>query len=207
MEDLAKTLIGRFGSITRRKSADWPAFNVPASRILDVCRFLRDDCRYDVLIDITAIDWGHQSPRFSVVYHLLSSARGVYVRLVCPCVHDDRPSIGSVESLWPAATLHEREAYDMFGITFSDHTSLKRILMWDEYPYHPLRKEFPLAGIETDLPLEDKDIERGKGAKVIAAPMMGGPFHARPGEPMSHAEPHGADESWTEKHPKPKEDA
>ena len=205
MEDLAKTLIGRFGSITRRKSADWPAFNVPASRILDVCRFLRDDFAYDVLIDITAIDWEHDSPRFSVVYHLLSSAKASYVRLVCPCVHDHAPSIHSVESLWPAANWHEREAYDMFGIHFEGHPELKRILMWDDYPYHPLRKEFPLAGIDTDLPLDDKDIERSEGAKAVPAPMMGGPFHATPGEPMSHAEPHGYDESWTEKHPKPEE--
>lgn len=205
MVDLAKSLIGRFGSITERKSADWPAFNVPASRILDVCHFLRDDFGFDILIDITAIDWQHESPRFSVVYHLLSTAKATYVRLVCPCLQDGAPSIRSLEPLWPAANWHERETYDMFGIQFEGNSDLRRILMWEDYPYHPLRKEFPLAGIDTDLPLDDKDIERGEGAKAIPAPMMGGPFHATPGAPMSHAEPYGQDESWTEKHPKPEE--
>ncbi|MEM9226432.1 MAG: NADH-quinone oxidoreductase subunit C, partial [Verrucomicrobiota bacterium] len=71
-----------------------------------------------------------------------------------------------------------------------------RILMWDDYPYYPLRKEFPLAGIETDLPAAD--VAEASGAKVIPAPMMGGPFHAPQTGEMSEREPRAADQSWTE---------
>ena len=109
----------------------------------------------------------------------------------------------SVCSIWPAANWHEREVYDMFGIQFKNHPDMRRILMWDDYPYFPLRKEFPLAGIETELPPEDTEVREATDAHVIAAPMMGGPFHATPGEPMSRAEPRAADQSWTEKNPKP----
>ena len=66
----------------------------------------------------------------------------------CACPDNQSPSIPSVSSVFPAANWHERETFDMFGIKFSDHPNLKRILMWDDYPYFPLRKEFPLAGIE-----------------------------------------------------------
>ena len=81
----------------------------------------------------------------------------------------------------------------MYGIRFTDHPNLTRILMWEAYPYHPLRKEFPLAGIETELPAADT--AQQTGAKVISAPMMGGPFHA-PSEDRHHmadAEPRADD--------------
>ena len=90
----------------------------------------------------------------------------------------------------------------MFGIKFTEHPDLRRILMWDEYPYFPLRKEFPLAGIETALP--DPEIVQETSTKVIPAPMMGGPFVAAPGEiNLTDAEPRAKDESWSEREEKP----
>ena len=84
------------------------------------------------------------------------------------------------------------------GITFTDHPDLRRILMWDGYPYHPLRKDFPLAGIETALP--DIEVAEETGAAVLPAPMMGGPFVASSGEMnLTEAEPRAKDESWNER--------
>ena len=84
----------------------------------------------------------------------------------------------------------------MFGIKFTDHPNLKRILMWDEYPYFPLRKEFPLAGI--DVPLPAADVAEVTGVDVDPAPMMGRPFVSSGNGRMSDAEPRAKDESWTE---------
>src|SRR5438067_11978769 len=110
--------------------------------------------------------------------------------------------VDTISDIWPTANWHEREIYDMMGIKFKGHPDLRRILMWDGYPYFPLRKEFPLAGIETPLP--DAAIGVETGAKVIAAPMAGGPFVAAPGEiNLTEAEPRAKDESWSDRRPQP----
>jgi NADH-quinone oxidoreductase subunit C len=94
----------------------------------------------------------------------------------------------------------------MFGIKFEGHPDLRRILMWDGYPYFPLRKEFPLAGIETELPVAD--IAEATGTKVIAAPMAGGPFVATNGEiNLTEAEPRAKDESWSDHAARPDQSA
>jgi NADH-quinone oxidoreductase subunit C len=89
----------------------------------------------------------------------------------------------------------------MLGIRYENHPNLKRILMWEGYPYHPLRKEFPLAGI--DVPLPGADVQEATGTHVEPAPMMGGPFVARPTGHMSEKEPRAKDESWTEQKERP----
>jgi NADH-quinone oxidoreductase subunit C len=200
--DLLPDLSARFPEITERASLDWPAFNVPASILLATMLHLRDGLGFDMLVDVTAVDWENETPRFSAVYHLLSTHKGIYLRVVTDCEEiDDEPHVPSVSSVWPAANWHERETYDMLGILFDGHPDLRRILMWDGYPHFPLRKEFPLAGIETDLP--DAEIADETGANLIAAPMMGGPFVAPQEGPMSHREPRARDESWTESQEKP----
>ena len=197
--DTTTALKGKFPQVTDRASADHPAFNVPVGDVLAVLKYLRDEFAFDMLVDLTAIDWAEgASPRFTVVYHLLATARGAYIRITANCADDAAPAVPSVVSLWAGANWHERECFDMFGIKFESHPDLRRILMWDGYPYHPLRKEFPLAGIETVLP--DVEVAAETKAKVIAAPMMGGPFVAAPGEiNMTEAEPRAKDESWNER--------
>jgi NADH-quinone oxidoreductase subunit C len=192
----------KFPSVAPRASADWPALNVPADEVIAVLRHLRDMLGYDYLTDLTAIDWtAGPSPRFTVVWHLYSSAQHTYVRLAANCADDQAPAMPTATGLWPTANWHERECYDMFGIRFDGHPDLRRILMWEGYPYHPLRKEFPLAGLPTELP--DAEISAETHTSLIAAPMAGGPFVAMPGEPMSEAEPRAKDEAWSEKREKP----
>lgn len=201
MSELVEALQPRFQGLEPRPSSDHPAVQCPPEFILPLLECLRDEYGFTLLSDVTAVDWNEETPRFSVVYHLLSVTEARYIRVVADCAESENPSVPSVTGLFPAANWHERETFDMFGIRFEGHPDLRRILMWDEYPYYPLRKEFPLAGIETPLP--DAEISEETKAKVIAAPMMGGPFVAKSGKPMSRSEPRAADESWTERNDKP----
>lgn len=203
--DATTALRAKFPQITERPSADHPAVNVPLGDLVAVLTYLRDEEKFDLLMDLTAIDWAEgAAPRFTMVYHLLSTTRpGTYVRVAANCAGSEAaPTAPSVVAVWPGANWHERECYDMFGITFEGHPDLRRILMWDGYPYHPLRKEFPLAGIETDLPVAD--IAAETGTRVISAPMAGGPFVASPGEMnLTDAEPRAKDESWSDRDAQP----
>ena len=202
--DAITSLKGKFPSVTDRLSSDCPAVSVPTGELISALKSLRDEHAFDLLSDVTAIDWAEgASPRFTAVYHLYSTTSHAAIRVATPCTGDDAaPTVPSVVPLWPGANWHEREAYDMFGITFEGHPDLRRILMWDGYPYHPLRKEFPLAGIETVLP--DSEVAQETKAKVIPAPMMGGPFVASAGEMnLTDAEPRAKDESWSERSAKP----
>jgi NADH-quinone oxidoreductase subunit C len=200
--DVIAAVQGKIPSAVPRPSSDHPAVNVPATEALAALRCARDELGYDFLLDVTAIDWSADaSPRFTVVWHLYSRAQHAYLRLAASCPNDQAPAMPSATGLWPAADWHERETFDMFGIRFEGHPDLRRILMWEGYPYHPLRKEFPLAGLPADLP--DVEVAAETKTRLIAAPMSGGPFVAVPGEPMSEAEPRARDEAWDEKNEKP----
>ena len=166
--DATTALKEKFPQVTDRASGDHPAVNVPSAELLAVLQYLRDEAAFDLLVDIAGVDWAEgAAPRFTVVYHLFSTTNHNYVRVATACTGDDaEPHAPSVVSLWPGANWHEREAFDMFGIKFDGHPDLRRILMWDGYPYHPLRKEFPLAGIETVLP----DLRREIVVKRVFTP-------------------------------------
>jgi NADH-quinone oxidoreductase subunit C len=201
--DLIAALQGQFPALTPRPSADHPAVNVSAASAPELLKTLRDAHGYDMLMDLTALDQGEgASPRFLVVWHLFSTTTHGYVRVAAACEDDAAPSMPSVVPQWAGANWHEREAFDMFGIQFAGHPDLRRILMWDGYPYHPLRKDFPLAGKPTELP--DAEIAAEVGFKVQAAPMAGGPFVATPSNlDTGDAEPRAKDESWNERRVKP----
>lgn len=191
-------------SLSRRESEDCWALNIEEEDLIPLLEDLRNEFHYDMLMDISGVDWGmHASPRFSVFYHTFSTSKHRHMRIVCHCKDNDFPSMPSITSLWAAADWHERETYDLMGIGFQNHPDLRRILMWEDYPYFPLRKEFPLAGIETDLPADD--VAEITQAKVKAAPMMGGPFASKGGANVSTNEPFARDESWTENRSKPTE--
>jgi NADH-quinone oxidoreductase subunit C len=202
--DVTTALQSKFPQITPRLSLDHVAINVPSTEVLAVLKYLREEFAFDYLMDITAIDWAEGvSPRFTVVWHLHSTQTHDYIRIAANCLDDAEPAMPSAVELWPGANWHERETWDLLGIRFTGHPDLRRILMWDSYPYHPLRKDFPLAGIETALP--DLEVAAETQAKVIAAPMAGGPFVASSAGEISptDAEPRAKDESWNERRPKP----
>jgi NADH-quinone oxidoreductase subunit C len=200
--DLIAALQGKFPSVTLRPSADHPAVTVSAADVVAALAFLRDDQGYEYLADLTAIDWSaEKTPRFTVVWHLYSLSKHSYLRVAADCTNDANPEMPTTVPLWPGANWHEREAFDMFGIQFAGHPDLRRILMWEGYPYFPLRKEFPLAGLPTDLP--DPEVAAETGTRLISAPMAGGPFVAPGSGPMSAAEPRAKDEAWSEQTEKP----
>ena len=135
MPVVVDALKARFPSVVDRASLDHPALDVPAADILAVLQVLRDEHGFDMLVDLTAIDGSAAAtPRFTVVYHLFSTVSHEYFRLATTCADAGAPVAPSATGLWPAANWHERETYDMFGITFSGHPDLRRILMWDGYP-------------------------------------------------------------------------
>lgn len=114
--------------------------------VVALLTFLRDDpqCRFINLIDICGVDWPGREKRFDVVYHLLSPERNVRIRIKVATGEDD--PVPSVYDVYPGADWFEREAYDLYGILFTGHPDLRRILTDYGFEGHPLRKDFPLTG-------------------------------------------------------------
>jgi len=158
-------------------------FTIAASDLREIAKFHRDELSFDYLIDVTSIDNFGEDPRFEIVYHLYSMPHGVHLRLKLR-VPEELGAVDTISDIWPTANWHEREAYDMMGIKFTGHPDLRRILMWDGYPFFPLRKDFPLEGLPSEMP----DI-----AFTKVTPMEGGPFVTVPSsagskdrEPRAH---------------------
>jgi NADH-quinone oxidoreductase subunit C len=143
-----------------------------SGRVLEIMNFLRDALNFDMLMDISSVDHMGEEPRYEVVYHIFSLQTRAELRLKTK-VGEENSELPSIAAVWPAADWHEREVFDMMGIKFSGHPDLRRILMWDSYPYYPLRKDFPLAGKPT-----------GDGI-VKPAPLAGGPFVTSPGDKIT----------------------
>ena len=121
---------------------------VEPGQLLACMRLLKDDpeLQMDFLVDLTAVDYLGRDPRFEVVYHLRSMARGDRLRVKAPLAEPEdasAPVIDSVVELWPTANWFEREVWDLYGIKFRGHPDLRRILMYEEFKGHPLRKDYP----------------------------------------------------------------
>ena len=113
--------------------------------IVAICRFLKESLQYNLLTDVTAVDYLGKEPRFMAVYNLYSIPNKDRLRVKAPIAESDC-TIDTVSTLWNSANWLEREAYDLFGITFTNHPDLRRILMTDDWVGHPLRKDYPLQG-------------------------------------------------------------
>ena len=145
-------------------------FTLAPQDLREIAQFCRDELSFDYLLDISSVDNFGYEPRFEVVYELYSLKLGVHLRLKI-AVSEEVCAVDTVSDIWPTANWHEREIYDMMGIKFTNHPDLRRILMWDGYPFFPLRKDFPLEGKPSEMP----DV-----AFSQAAPMEGGPFVTLP---------------------------
>ena len=120
--------------------------------LYEICKLLYSDpdLQYQFLTDLCGVDFLPETPRFQVVYLLHSLKNGKRLRLKARVAEGE--SISSVESIWKAANWLEREVYDLFGIPFENHPDLRRILLWDGYEGHPLRKDYPVEGPDFDKP-------------------------------------------------------
>ncbi len=167
--ELANQLRTRFGELISESSEFRGEVTVAladSDRIADVCQTAKNALGFDLLLDITSIDNYGDDPRWTIVYELYGIDHGCHLRLKTD-VGEEKSELPTVSKIWATADWQEREIYDMMGIRFAGHPDLRRILMWDGYPFFPLRKDFPLAGKETEMP----DVAfSGK------APLEGGPF-------------------------------
>ena len=110
--------------------------------IVGLMKILKEQFEFEMLADLTAVDYLGQEPRFEVVYHLNSIARNIRLRVKVPV--NEGEEVDTITGLWPIANWLEREVWDMFGIKFKNHPDLRRILMYEEFEGHPLRKDYPI---------------------------------------------------------------
>lgn len=147
------------------------SLSVKLESLKSLLRYCRDELNFDYLIDVSSVDHFESEPRFEMVYELYGMIDQQHLRVKAMVSEDQE--LSTVSDIWPTANWHEREIYDMMGIRFDGHPDLRRILMWEGYPYHPLLKEFPLAGKASEMP----DV-----AFTGIAALEGGPFVTSPGD-------------------------
>ena len=135
-------------------AADMPVVQVPAGHVLAAARTLRDQFGLDMLLDVTAVDWLGQTPRFEVVWHFLSTRSLERVRLKTRVPEDD-PAVDSLTPLYSSAAFMERECHDMFGIRFRGNNDLRPILLYEGFVGHPLRKDYPKQQEQPLVPYRD----------------------------------------------------
>lgn len=138
---------------------------VTLDSVHDVLAKCQKDLNYEMMLDLSSVDQFGDDPRFEMVYEIASLDDSKHLRIKTKVSEDE--AVPSVTDVWAGADWHEREVWDMMGIPFTGHPNMKRILMWEGYPYFPLRKDFPLAGRPTVIP----DV-----ATTGVAPLVGGPF-------------------------------
>ncbi|HEY1082300.1 MAG TPA: NADH-quinone oxidoreductase subunit C [Prosthecobacter sp.] len=135
-------------------------------------KYCHDELNFDYLVDISSLDHMGEEPRFEMVYEAYGYGHLQHLRIKAKI--PDGEDVPTVSDIWATADWHEREVYDMMGIKFAGHPDLRRILMWEGYPYFPLRKDFPLAGRPSEMP---------EVAFTGIAPLADGPFVTSAGAP------------------------
>lgn len=171
ISQLANHLSERFASehIDVRVEFSRPAANsadanlvVSANQIIRICKILRDDEGFEMLIDETAVDfWPQESPRFELVYQIRSVSHNQIISLHAP-LDGNEPVAPSITGIYPNADWYEREIWDLFGIRFAGHPDLRRILMPHDWAGHPLRKDYPLGYEEPQFTFNYEKIQAKK---------------------------------------------
>jgi NADH-quinone oxidoreductase subunit C len=168
-DPLVASVVSRVGEavVGAREQVGEITLFVDRDQIVEVCRSFKSD-GFVYLVDLAGVDYSkfpnHTGLRFGVSYMLYSFQKNARVRL--RVWTDESTPVPSVTSVWKTANWHERETFDMFGITFSGHPNLERILMWEGFNGHPLRKDFPIRGIDTGARIYPEVFPEGGGPKA-----------------------------------------
>ena len=129
---------------------------------MEALQTLRDDFHFEMLVDLTAVDyWPEEAPRFHINYQLYSMSQNTLLRLRVP-VKGSAPSLRSVEKVYPSANWYEREVFDLFGVRFEGHSDMRRIIMPADWEGHPLRKDYPLGYEEVQFTFNFDQIQLRK---------------------------------------------
>ncbi|HEY7114476.1 MAG TPA: NADH-quinone oxidoreductase subunit C [Thermoanaerobaculia bacterium] len=147
--------------LSAKEFAGQVTVTVARAQIARVARHLKDAEDFKYCVDVTAVDWKDRQPRFDVVYHFYSFSKNGRLRVKCGAA--DGEEVPSIASVYLAANWPERETWDMFGIRFSGHPDLRRILTWEGFHGHPLRKDFPLEGVDTGAAIYPEEWPEGGG--------------------------------------------
>ena len=160
--ELVKRFRAKFGAalIEAMEDRKQAILTVERAQLAEISLHLRDEEKFDMLADLTAVDWPKREKRFDVVLDLYSFAKNERLRLKIHAA--DAEAVPSVVSVWPTANWQEREVFDMFGIVFSGHPDLKRILLPDEWQGYPLRKDYDILQQDTAWVRENLGIESGQ---------------------------------------------
>ncbi|HSI85496.1 MAG: NADH-quinone oxidoreductase subunit C [Candidatus Methylacidiphilales bacterium] len=177
IQSLQSEFAGKVG--TAREFRGEHTLEVDRDIIASVATHLRDKLGFDYLADICSVDNMGDEPRYEVVYEFASFSLPHHVRVIAK-VSEDEQSLPTISGVYATANWHEREIWDMMGIKFDGHPDLRRILMWEGFPYFPLQRDFPLEGKPSDTPGE---------AFTRIAPLEGGPFVTAPADHNHDREP------------------
>ena len=160
--DLTKRYRERFGAaiLDALEDRKQPYLVIDSTKLHDIARYSREEEKFDLLEDFTAVDWPRRQKRFDLIAVLYSFPHNTRLRLKIPIAETERPA--SLVEIWPTADWLEREIFDMFGIVFAGHPGLKRILLPDEWQGHPLRKDYDILRQDRAWIRENLGIESGQ---------------------------------------------
>jgi NADH-quinone oxidoreductase subunit C len=162
LKSTLKTLKERFNLQESELMKYPPALMVTAEKIIEISQVLRDEFGFNLLCELTAVDyWPEEEPRFHVIYGFYSISENSRLALRLP-VNGDAPSLPTLTGVYPGANWHERELWDMFGIKFDGHPDLRRVLMPYDWEGHPLRKDYPLGYEEPQFTFNYDEIDKRK---------------------------------------------